>query len=421
MPHREDWIRPGSDPTVMVIERFGQDLETILIDDSFGDEHVVALERTTQGRHRLKLVEMRIGFALITNSALTEVGQKSLLTVLRRQPQPEEPEVFYRMQQQKQLQELQGGQLPSTHGSGLLQVPGMTPLGCAGGGPCSTRAAETPVKMQLPTELMFAIANDRLDWFLFLGAVLDRTSAIRVEFHSMNKWMPLLDKTILLPDPTSKPQQLLQQQILPQDPNTVNCLNSEMMNLNMTSDFAQVNGENILSQQQRQQQHQQQHQQQQLQQQDPAQYNSNQNSTLPPTPVQTYPIRALEIERTGSELQPGTVSSLLRLLFLCPHVEILILSSFKIETKAGWEATLAAISVTDLKELSFVNTNVPLSLLVGGGGGENGRGRIGFLDRLQQCPSLKILNLVKTDFNRQESEAIKQRVQLQLPGCRLLM
>lgn len=110
MPHREDWTRPESDPVLVVIERFGQDLETILIDDLFRDDHVVVLERTIQERHRLKLVEMRMGFALITNSALTEAGQKALLTVLRRQPQSVEPEVFYQMQQQMQLQALQGGQ-----------------------------------------------------------------------------------------------------------------------------------------------------------------------------------------------------------------------------------------------------------------------------------------------------------------------
>ncbi|GJJ76734.1 hypothetical protein EMPS_09093 [Entomortierella parvispora] len=406
MPHRDDWIRPGSDPVLTVIERFGQDLEIILIDDSFGDEHVVALERTTRERHRLKLVEMRIGFALITNSALTEVGQKSLLTVLRRQPQPVEPEAFYRMQQQNQLQGQQGGggQIASSQVSRLLQVPGMLTMG---GGLSSTIPAATPVKMQPPTELMFAIANDRLDWFLFLGALLDRTSAIRVQFHNMNKWIPLLDKTIELPDPTSKYQQLLQQQILPHDPNTVNSLNSGMINMNLVSDFSQVNTENILLQQLRKQQQQQ-------QQQDAAQTSNLQNSILPPSPVQTYPIRALEIEGTGSELNPGTISSLLRLLYLSPHVEILILSSFKIETEAGWEATLAAISVTDLKELSFAGTNVPLPLLVGDGGE-----RISLLERLQECPSLKILNLSKTDMNRQEVEAIKQRVQLHLPGCKL--
>ncbi|KAG0053194.1 hypothetical protein BGZ83_001505 [Gryganskiella cystojenkinii] len=385
-PQREDWIKPGSDISLTVIERFGQDLETVLIDDSFGDEHVVALERTTRERRKLKLLEMRIGFALIANSALTDVGQKCLLAMLRRQPQPVDPGDFLLQQQQQQLQMLQSQ--VSLQAPGRLLVPGMA-------SPENGERARS-VRMQLPTELMFAISNDRLDWFPFLGAVLDRTSAIRVEFHSMNKWIPLLDQTIMLPDPASTPQRLLQQQILPHDPNTVNSLNSEMTNLTVGHNTSQAN--------------------------------SNNNVASPlsvrfldqPPPVQTYPIRALEIEGTGSDLNSGTISSLIRLLLLCPRVEILILSSFKIESPSDWAAILAAISVTDLKELSFADTNLPASLLVGGISTSGTHVR-GFLERFTplETQPLKILNLAKIALNHQEAEAIRKLVQARIPGCKL--
>ncbi|KAF8940786.1 hypothetical protein BGZ47_007608 [Haplosporangium gracile] len=62
--------------------------------------------------------------------------------------------------------------------------------------------------MQPPTELIFAFSRDRLACFPFLGTVLDRTSAIRVDFHSINKWLSPLDQSILLPNPHALSQPL---------------------------------------------------------------------------------------------------------------------------------------------------------------------------------------------------------------------
>ncbi|KAF9948713.1 hypothetical protein BGZ70_002083, partial [Mortierella alpina] len=84
-PQRED-IKAGIDNPLNVIEKLGPDLETVTIDESFADEHCHALERVTRERSKLKLIEMRIGFALLTNSAITEEGQQSLTKILRRDP-----------------------------------------------------------------------------------------------------------------------------------------------------------------------------------------------------------------------------------------------------------------------------------------------------------------------------------------------
>lgn len=139
-PHQHEEIKLAADNNLTVIERFGPDLETLLIDDSFSNEHITLLELVTRDHCRLKLLKMRIGFALITNSAITDVGQDCLTMILRRQP---------------------------------------------------------------ACELMFAMSHDHMDWLPFLGGVYDKTSAIRIDFQRINKWIPLLEQHIPQPPPSS--------------------------------------------------------------------------------------------------------------------------------------------------------------------------------------------------------------------------
>ncbi|KAG0026586.1 hypothetical protein BGZ81_006246 [Podila clonocystis] len=139
-PHQHEEIKLAADNNLTVIERFGPDLETLLIDDNFSNDHIILLEQITRDHCKLRLLEMRIGFALITNSAITDLGQDCLTMILRRQP---------------------------------------------------------------ACELMFAMSHDRLDWFPFLGAVYDKTSAIRIDFQGVNKWLPMLEQHILQPPPLS--------------------------------------------------------------------------------------------------------------------------------------------------------------------------------------------------------------------------
>ncbi|KAF8940785.1 hypothetical protein BGZ47_007607 [Haplosporangium gracile] len=89
---RED-LKPnlGLDNSLVVIERFGTDLKALLIDDTFSNEHVPLLERVTSERRRLKLLDMKIEFAMISKSAITETGQRSLEIILRRPLQPVGP------------------------------------------------------------------------------------------------------------------------------------------------------------------------------------------------------------------------------------------------------------------------------------------------------------------------------------------
>ncbi|KAG0341176.1 hypothetical protein BG000_010007 [Podila horticola] len=139
-PHQHEEVKLAADNNLTVIERFGPDLETLLVDDSFSNEHIALLELVTRDHCKLKLLEMQIGFALITNSSITDLGQDCLTMILRRQP---------------------------------------------------------------ACELMFAMSHDRLDWFPFLGGVYDKTSAIRIDFHCVNKWLPMLEQHIPQPSPSS--------------------------------------------------------------------------------------------------------------------------------------------------------------------------------------------------------------------------
>ncbi|KAF9214476.1 hypothetical protein BGZ59_003617 [Podila verticillata] len=140
-PHQHEEIKQAADNNLTVIERFGPDLETLLIDDNFSNEHITLLELVTRDHCKLKLLEMRIGFALIANSAITDVGQDCLTMILRR---------------------------------------------------------------QLACELMFAMSHDdRMDWFPFLGGVYDKTSTIRIDFQRINKSIPLLEQRIPQPPPSS--------------------------------------------------------------------------------------------------------------------------------------------------------------------------------------------------------------------------
>ncbi|KAG0080725.1 hypothetical protein BGZ92_000509, partial [Podila epicladia] len=140
-PHQHEEIKLAADNNLTVIERFGPDLETLLIDDNFSNDHITLLELVTRDHCKLRLLEMRVGFALIANNAITDLGQDCLTMILRRQP---------------------------------------------------------------ACELMFAMNhNDRLDWFPFLGAVYDKTSAIRINFQGVNKWLPMLEQHIPQPPPSS--------------------------------------------------------------------------------------------------------------------------------------------------------------------------------------------------------------------------
>ena len=181
-PQRED-LKPnlGLDNSLMVIERFGSDLETLLIDDSFSNEHIPLLKRATSERRKLKLLDMRIGFAMISNSVITEAGQQSLEIILRRPPQPVGPPVAVRggngggavtsMLIHARLQ-----QQDQHTGTGFLQVPGyhqpqqtLSPLTFLSSSPRLSSASHFPrrgaspsVQMQPLTELVLAISRDRL-------------------------------------------------------------------------------------------------------------------------------------------------------------------------------------------------------------------------------------------------------------------
>ncbi|KAK3830072.1 MAG: hypothetical protein JOS17DRAFT_746890 [Linnemannia elongata] len=394
-PQRED-LRPnlGLDNSLVVIERFGSDLETLLIDDSFSNEHVQLLERVTSERRKLKLLDMRIGFAMISNSVITEVGQQSLEIILRRPPQPVGPPVaeggssdggvVTSMLMHGQLQQQQ-----QNTGVGFLQVPGfdqpqrtLSPLSSPSSSPRLSSNSQLPggggvspsAQMQPPTELMFAISRDRLDWFPFLGTVLDRTSAIRVDF-SLNKWLPLLDQSILLPNPRalaqplggSTEEQLRRKSVAQQQLSNLmaSCLPSAIL----TAD--QINPS------------------------DP--------------PPQTYPIRSIEFRGTGGALQAPAIKSLTRLLSLAPHLEILSMADFDIESTTDWEGVLGSIELKELKQISLHETNVDGHLLAL------------FMNRVPVGSSLKVMDLTTTDLKGQDVEGLRRAIDERILGCHLVI
>jgi hypothetical protein len=377
-PQRED-LKPnlGLDNSLVVIERFGSDLETLLIDDSISNEHVQLLERVTSERRKLKLLDMRIGFAMISNSAITEAGRRSLEIILRRPPQPVGPPVATEdgggavnsMLMHAQLQQQQ----QQHTGSGLLQVPGtdqshqtLSQL---------RSPSSSPVLMQPPTELMFATSRDRLDWFPFLGTVLDCTSAIRVDFHSLNKWLPLLDQSILLPNPhaLSQPlggsaeEQLHRKSVAQQQ--LSNLMASSNPNAILTTD--QINPS------------------------DP--------------PPQTYPIRSIEFRGTGGALQAPAIKSLTRLLSLAPHLEVLSMADFEIESAADWERVLGSIRLQELKQISLHETNV------------DGHQLALFMNRVDVGARLKAMDLTKTDLKSHDIDGLRRAIDERIPGCRLIV
>ncbi|KAG0379945.1 hypothetical protein BGX24_010930 [Mortierella sp. AD032] len=394
-PMRED-LKPslGLDNSLVVIERFGSDLETLLIDDSFSNEHIQLLERVTDERRKLKLLDMRIGFAMISNSAITEAGQRSLEAILRRPPQPVSPpggvtgageggggavsSMLMHAQLQQQQQHTGGG-------GGFLQVPGfdqhqlsMSPVGSPLSSPRispSQFQGGMAVYMQPPTELMFAISRDRLDWFPFLGKVLDRTSAIRVDFHSLNKWLPLLDQSILLPNPRalaqplggSTEEQLRRKSVVQQQ--LSNLMASSNPNAILTTDQINPN--------------------------DP--------------PPQTYPIRSIELRGTGGFLQAPAIRSLTRLLSLAPHLEILSLADFDIESITEWEGVLGSIALKELRQISLHETNV------------DGHHLALFMNRIHVGSTLKTMDLTKTDLKGQDVEGLRRAINERIPGCRLIV
>ncbi|KAK5815542.1 hypothetical protein F5H01DRAFT_367933 [Linnemannia elongata] len=395
-PQRED-LKPnlGLDNSLVVIERFGSDLETLLIDDSFSNEHVQLLERVTSERSKLKLLDMRIGFAMISNSAITETGQQSLEVILKRPPQPVGPPAAARggsgggavtsMLMHAQLQQQQ-----QHAGARFLQVPGydqpqqtLSPLSSPSSSPRSSSASQLPggggasplVQMQPPTELMFAISRDRLDWFSFLGTVLDRTSAIRVDFHSINKWLPLLDQSILLPNPRalsqplggSSKEQLRHKSVAQQQ------LSNLMASCHPTA---------ILT--------------------------TDQINPSDPPP-QTYPIRSIEFRGTGGVLQAPAIKSLIRLLSLAPHLEILSMADFDIESTADWEGVLGSIGLKELRQISLHETNV------------DGHQLALFMNRVPVGSSLKVMDLTKTDLKGQDVEGLRRAIDERIPGCRLVV
>ncbi|KAF9901195.1 hypothetical protein EC991_006426 [Linnemannia zychae] len=393
-PTRED-LKPnlGLDNSLVVIERFGSDLETLIIDDSFSNEHIQLLEKVTSERRKLKLLDMRIGFAMISNSAITEAGQRSLEVILRRPPQPVGPPggtgiegsgsvssmlMHVQLQQQQQQQQHAGG--------GFLQVPGydqqqlsLSPAGSPSSSPRLSPSQQfsggAPVQMQLPTELMFAISRDRLDWFPFLGKVLDRTSAIRVDFHSLNKWLPLLDQSILLPNPNALAQPLggstdaqLRRKSLAQQ-QLSNLMASSTPGAILTTD--QINPS------------------------DP--------------PPQTYPIRSIEFRGTGGVLQEPAIRSLTRLLSLAPHLEILSMADFDIESTAEWESVLGSIALSELRQISLHETNV------------DGHQLALFMNRVPIGSPLKMMDLTKTDLKGHDIEGLRQAINERIPECRLIV
>ncbi|KAG0279343.1 hypothetical protein BGZ95_001531 [Linnemannia exigua] len=353
-PMRED-LKPslGLDNSLVVIERFGSDLETLLIDDSFSNEHIELLERVTNERRKLKLLDMRIGFAMISNSAITAAGQRSLEVILRRPPQP----------------------VPGFEQQQLSMSPTGSPLSSPRLSPSSQFPGGVPVEMQPPTELMFAISRDRLDWFPFLGKVLDRTSAIRVDFHSLNKWLPLLDQSILLPNPNALMQPL-------GGSTDAQLRRKSVAQQQLSSLMASSNPGAILT--------------------------TDQINPHDPPP-QTYPIRSIELRGTGGFLQAPAVRSLTRLLSLAPHLEILSMADFEIESTAEWEGVLGSIALQDLKQISLHETNV------------DGHQLALFMNRVPVGSTLKTMDLTKTDLKGQDVEDLRQAINERIPGCRLII
>ncbi|KAF9567092.1 hypothetical protein EC968_003498 [Mortierella alpina] len=384
-PQRED-IKAGIDNPLNVIEKLGPDLETVTIDESFADEHCHALERVTRERSKLKLIEMRIGFALLTNSAITEEGQQSLTMILRRDPpqlQPPQPQPHQPQPHQ-----------PRTLGQDYLQVPGQH----------QPHPAQQPQpqaqqqQQQRPTELIFAISHDRTDWFTFLGGVLDRACAIRISNHSLNKWLPLLEQALKSSSADSN-----------------GCKNNQSTNtltLGPTPNNASYSTSPSSSH-----------------------HSSPNPGTQPPTlPIANnflshptaYAIRVLEIRGTGGDLSSSTVASLARLLSLATHIEILSLAAFDITNATDWETTLKAVSLSDLKELSLEETNVdghqiallmnrmpmPMPMPVP----KAAAGQV----KLNMAP-LKLLHLTKTNLKPQDVTGLRAAMKERIPNCRLVV
>ncbi|KAF9946190.1 hypothetical protein BGZ72_000554 [Mortierella alpina] len=390
-PQRED-IKAGIDNPLNVIEKLGPDLETVTIDESFADEHCHALERVTRERSKLKLIEMRIGFALLTNSAITEEGQHSLTKILRRDP----PRL-----QQPQPQPQQQQQQPLALGQGLLQVPGQHP-------PQPAQQPQ-PQPQPQPTELMFAISHDRTTWFSFLGGVLDRASAIRISNHSLNKWLPLLDQSLNTTTPVNNGHNNNDSNSNGNGNNSTNSGNT------LTLSPMSINGSRMGS--------------------PSSTHHLSPNPGPQPLPLPiasnfllqptTCPIRVLEIRGTGGDLSSSTVASLVRLLSLAAHIEILSLAAFDINSSTDWETTLKAVSLTDLKELSLEETNVDghqIALLMN---------RMpmpmpapaavaGQVKKLNTAP-LKLLHLTKTNLKPQDVTGLRAAMQERIPNCKLIV
>ncbi|KAG0207681.1 hypothetical protein BGX33_006686 [Mortierella sp. NVP41] len=346
----------GLDNSLVVIERFGADLETLVIDDNFSNEHIHLLERVTSERRKLKLLDMRIGFAMISNSAITEAGQKSLAAILKRPPQPVGPGdagsggdgggVVTSMLMHAQQQQQTGG--------GFLQVPGfdrlqqtLSPLSPPSSSPKLSPLQQLPgstltggmVQMQQPTELMFAISRDRLDWFPFLGNVLDRTSAIRVDFHSLNKWLPLLDQSVLLPNPNALSQPL---------------------------------GGSVDEQLRRK---------------------SMQQQQLSSLMASTSPNAILTTDQINPSDPPPDVS------YPAPHLEILSMADFDIESTAG-----VGLDWTERAEEDIDGHQLAL-----------------FMNRVPIGSALKTMDLTKTDLKGQDIEGLRRAIDERILGCRLVI
>ncbi|KAF9095406.1 hypothetical protein BGX23_000543 [Mortierella sp. AD031] len=358
----------GLDNSLVVIERFGADLETLVIDDNFSNKHIHLLERVTSERRKLKLLDMRIGFAMISNSAITEAGQKSLAAILKRPPQPVGPGdagsgedgggVVTSMLMHAQQQQQTGG--------GFLQVPGfdrlqqtLSPLSPPSSSPKLSPLQQLPgstltggmVQMQQPTELMFAISRDRLDWFPFLGNVLDRTSAIRVDFHSLNKWLPLLDQSVLLPNPNALSQPLggsVDEQLR----------RKSMQQQQLSSLMASTSPNAILT--------------------------TDQINPSDPPPDVSYP---------GDRVPRDWW------ILAAPHLEILSMADFDIESTAG-----VGLDWTERAEEDIDGHQLAL-----------------FMNRVPIGSALKTMDLTKTDLKGQDIEGLRRAIDERILGCRLVI
>ncbi|KAF9273506.1 hypothetical protein BGZ68_001435 [Mortierella alpina] len=400
-PQRED-IKAGIDNPLNVIEKLGPDLETVTIDECFADEHCHALERVTRERSKLKLIEMRIGFALLTNSAITEEGQQSLTKILRRDPpQLQQPQP----QPQPQQQPHQQPHLPVALGQGYLQVPGQHP-------PQSAQPPQTQVQQQ-PTELMFAISHDRTTWFSFLGGVLDRTSAIRISNHSPNKWLPLLDQSLN----SCIANNYSINSNGHNNSNNSNGSNHSQAPTTLSMGPMSTNGSRTNSPSSTQY---------------PSPTPGTQPLPLPTTthsllgPTTAYAIRVLEIRGTGGDLASSTVASLVRLLSLATHIEILSLAAFDINNARDWETTLKAVSLSDLKELCLEETNVdghqiallmnrmPMPMPMPAPTAAAGQMKT-------NTAPLKLLQLTKTNLKPQDVTDLRAAMLERIPSCRLVV